>query len=399
VTEEIITTAAVQRAGFAAERVFGLLAFALSIAALVLLLLNLPTAIAQGPVLSWGWVSFSIAAAGLPQLISLVSSGRTRPSVIRLIWGVSALLLLVAYATAPVALGNSRLSGSLGLPWLVQLAVVAGCSAAVAWPTKYAIAYGVLLQIALFNLVRYVAEPFPGQAMGEAVEQLFVVTFFMCPAVALRKASQLLDQTIISAVLEAQASSTSELRRYARQRLEMIVHDRLIAALLSYASDVRPEQAIVEAQEALAAIDQARTVPLSQVERPPQKFAWELQAITTQFDPDAAFDHVVETSLPIPADVAEAVLEATSEALRNSTRHAPHERVATRQVRLEISDDGLEVVVLDDGDGFDLRGVNQARLGIRSGIEGRLRAVRGGDARVSSQVGYGTTVVMRWERP
>jgi hypothetical protein len=399
VSAAISTTPVLQSAGFVAGRVYGLLSFALSIAALVLLMLNLPSAIVQGPALSWGWVGFSIAAAGIPALVALVLPRRTTPRTLQVIWSAAAVLLFTAYATVPAALGQAQLSASDGLPWLVQLAVLAGCSAALAWPTRYAIGYGILLQAALFNLVRLVDEPFPGQAMGEVLGQLFFVTFFTCLVVALRRAGLLLDQTIASAVMEAQTSAAAEKRRSARQRLDMLVHDRVIAALLSYASGAQAEHVVNDARAALVAIDAAGSAPTDVTEHSPRALVWEIQALTTQFDPEAVFEHAVDSDLPVPAYVADSLVEAASEALRNSLRHAPVDRPVTRQVRVEISDLNIELAVLDDGDGFNVNSVNPARLGIRSGIKGRMGAIPGGEAQVSSHAGYGTTVILRWRRP
>ncbi|HEX4444237.1 MAG TPA: ATP-binding protein [Galbitalea sp.] len=387
-----------ERAGFAAGRVYGLLSFALSIAALILLVLNLPAAIEDGPILSGGWLAFSLVAAGAPALASLVLSRRVTGRILHVIWSISAALLLIAYLTAPLGLGSAKLSTSDGLPWLVQLAVLAGCSGALAWPTRYAIGYVVLLQAVIFNLVRFVDEPFPGEAMGEAVGQLFFVAFFTCLAVVLRRAGLLLDRTIVSAVLEAQSLSHEERRRSARQRFEMLVHDRVLAALLSYASGARPEQARVEARVALAAIDRTGSTGPDSVDRSPRDLVWEIQALTTQLDPKIQFRYELASELIIPAVVADALAQATAEALRNSIRHAPSDRPIAREVRLEITDDRLVLAILDGGDGFDTRAVNPARLGIRSGIKGRMLAIHGGQATVSSRIGYGTTVLLRWQR-
>jgi two-component sensor histidine kinase len=388
-----------ERAGFAAGRVYGLLSFALSIAALILLVLNLPSALEQAPRLGWPWVGFSIAAAAAPALASLALSRRATAKLLRVIWSTSALLMFVAFATVHLALGSTRLTADEGLPWLVQLAVLAGCSAALAWPTRFAILYGLALQALLFDLVRFVNEPFPGQAMGEAVGQLFFVTFFACLAVVLRRAGLLLDQTIESAVQEAQNASVEESRRSARQRFEMLVHDRVIASLLSYASGAPPEQASSEARSALEAIESAGFATVENADRRPLALVWALQALTTQIDPEAVFQHALESELTIPAHVAEAIEQAMGEALRNSIRHAPIDRPILRQVRVEVTNSAIEVAVLDDGVGFDLGSVNPARLGIRSRIRGRMSAIAGGEAIVSSRAGYGTAVILRWARP
>lgn len=99
-------------------------------------------------------------------------------------------------------------------------------------------------------------------------------------------------------------------------------------------------------------------------------------------------------AVALPADVADAVVEATAEAVRNSVRHGGD--LSTCSVRLsELEGRGIRVVVADDGRGFDPRAVPPGRLGIRLSMQGRLAAV-GGTATVTSAPGSGTEVVIEW---
>jgi signal transduction histidine kinase len=393
------STSAVERAGFAADRVFRLTSFALAIAGLVLLVLNLPGALGQADVLTPVWTISSVAAVALPPIFAIAFANTARASQLRWLWGIEALVLLLAYATVPLARGGVSIPASTGMPWLILLSVLAGCAATVAWRIRWVILYAVGLEASLFGLSLFVAEPFPSGALGDAVGQFFFSTFFICLGVALRRAGKLLDETVAMAVAEAEDASAADLRRSARQRVEMLIHDSVIVALFVYTGAGQPAQAVGEAQRALAAISAARSSRTEIVERAPRALAWELQAIVTQLDPAAVFDYSLAGTIPVPADAADAIIEASSEALRNSVRHSPADRLLARQVRVDITDSAIEVLVLDDGEGFDATTVNPARMGIRSGIVGRLRAVAGGEAIVSSRIGYGTTVVVRWRRP
>jgi signal transduction histidine kinase len=96
----------------------------------------------------------------------------------------------------------------------------------------------------------------------------------------------------------------------------------------------------------------------------------------------------------LPAAVAHALCEATSEALVNVARHAGVSRAAV----VVTGVDGHAVVeVRDHGRGFDLAQVPATRHGVRDSILHRLQDV-GGAARVDSSPGRGTTVRLEWPR-
>ena len=82
------------------------------------------------------------------------------------------------------------------------------------------------------------------------------------------------------------------------------------------------------------------------------------------------------------------------ESLTNVARHAQADSV---QVRLEACDDGLRVVVEDDGCGFDPEQVS-GQLGSYGlqGLKERARHI-GGELRVRSAPGEGTTVIVEME--
>ncbi|MEU3624832.1 hypothetical protein BS329_17970 [Amycolatopsis coloradensis] len=98
--------------------------------------------------------------------------------------------------------------------------------------------------------------------------------------------------------------------------------------------------------------------------------------------------------VPVPGQVAEAVTGAVREALTNVGKHAA---ATTTTVRVASDEMGtcLEVVVTDDGHGFDTTAVPPTRHGLRRSIQGRMAAVDG-YADVQSTIGTGTTITLRW---
>ncbi|MFI1733250.1 sensor histidine kinase [Streptomyces acidicola] len=93
----------------------------------------------------------------------------------------------------------------------------------------------------------------------------------------------------------------------------------------------------------------------------------------------------------VPAPVAEALVDATREALANVLRHAGTERAV---VRAELSGNAVLVSVLDNGSGFDPSAVPGGGLGLRSSVRDRVTGV-GGRVQVESAPGAGTYVEMR----
>ncbi|MFT4229941.1 MAG: hypothetical protein QM602_06605, partial [Microbacterium sp.] len=340
--------------------------------------------------------SYTAGAAILclaPSLVVLVGFRRAKIELVRVLWRIQALGMLVAYVLLPLALVTGRVPERFGLTWMSELEIIAACAAVLAWRVRGIVAYIIVWQAIMFAVALLCCDnPMLGRSFGDALRQLFFVSMFACLSVALLRAGRLLDATVADAVREARRSAIAEVRRSARERVQMLVHDGIIVVLLAYASGLRRDRVAEEAATALAEISRGSEVP--RVDVPPQQLAWRLQALTTRLDPEIRFDYVVEEGDPIPADVAAAFEEALAEALRNSIRHAGDG--AVRQVRADVQPARVDVVVLDDGTGFDPSRVDATRLGIRQGIIQRLSNVDGGEALVRSTPGYGTTVRLVW---
>lgn len=92
----------------------------------------------------------------------------------------------------------------------------------------------------------------------------------------------------------------------------------------------------------------------------------------------------------LPSHVLDAFLLALAECLENVRRHS-----GMTDAHVTITDDETTVraMVTDAGVGFDLKDIDSARLGFKDSVVGRLREV-GGNARLFSSPGAGTTVVL-----
>jgi signal transduction histidine kinase len=92
----------------------------------------------------------------------------------------------------------------------------------------------------------------------------------------------------------------------------------------------------------------------------------------------------------LPGDILDAFLLALAECLENVRRHAQ-----VNEAHVTITDDDVTVraMVTDAGVGFTLDSIKSERLGFTESVVARLRDV-GGNARLFSSPGSGTTVVL-----
>jgi signal transduction histidine kinase len=96
----------------------------------------------------------------------------------------------------------------------------------------------------------------------------------------------------------------------------------------------------------------------------------------------------------LPSEVLDAFLLALAECLENVRRHSG---VTEAHVTITDDDTTVRAMVTDAGVGFELADIDEARLGFAESVVARLRDV-GGNARLFSSPGAGTTVVLEVPR-
>jgi signal transduction histidine kinase len=96
----------------------------------------------------------------------------------------------------------------------------------------------------------------------------------------------------------------------------------------------------------------------------------------------------------LPSHTLDAFLLALAECLENVRRHS-----GVTEAHVTITDDEtiVRALVTDSGVGFDIADIDEAKLGFTESVVGRLREV-GGNARLFSAPGSGTTVVLEVPR-
>jgi hypothetical protein len=377
----------------ASARVARLMAVSLGVAGLILLGLAVPTIIGESHALAPWWTAANIVlVAGASAAVAVIgAAGSARATTISFV--VLAAVLLVGALITPFAAPPGSLTFD---PWLNDLTVIGAAAAGAGLPVPAAIGYlGVTLGVFLGDALLLARPELRELLLLHHCQSLFYAALFAALAVASRRAGRMLDAAVRSAVAEVSAAAAAEARRAQRRRVEALIHDRVIVALLAFGRGDRDvdDRAAREAGRALRAIEE--------LEEPPpvgdptaRELAWRLQAMTTELDARIRFDYATGLGR-VPARVAAAAEEAMSEAVRNSLRHAG-DRVS-RQVSVDVDERRVRIVVLDDGPGFEPAGVEQTRLGISQGIVHRMALVDG-RAEVISRTGRGTTVVLEWSR-
>ncbi|CAN3700079.1 hypothetical protein MMX123_00062 [Microbacterium sp. MM2322] len=178
-------------------------------------------------------------------------------------------------------------------------------------------------------------------------------------------------------------------RLAARTRTAALVHDEVLATLALAASTVAVPLDRLAAQARRAAL------MVTRLAHEESEDSWPLEAALAREARrhDARFTARVDSPLHVSDPVREAIVGACRQALANAVRHAEE---APRSVTLTVRSAMIEVVVADEGAGFEVSDIAADRLGIRHSIVGRMARVNGGSAEVQSGHGTGTRVVLRY---
>ena len=190
---------------------------------------------------------------------------------------------------------------------------------------------------------------------------------------------------------------TDASRARVRRRADNFIHDRILSVLKVIPTEsTEPAQLRAGAREALADLDTAAAEPDA-----PVNSSELLTALTRRLRAIGGDDVVISDSitqdLNLPQEVAQALIDAAAEALRNSLTHAadPEQGPVARTATLRSDADGVTITVSDDGRGFDPEHATISRYGISGSIIARMHDVAG-EARIDSSPGAGTTVTLSW---
>ncbi len=200
-----------------------------------------------------------------------------------------------------------------------------------------------------------------------------------------------------SAVIQAAVSQAStDATERERQRIDALVHDRVLNTLLlaAKAKTKGEEQSSAKlAREAIASLRQAQKDPDVSATVTQLGLFRALKRVAEQMNPKIEIDILSGGTEPIPQQVAQALTEATIQAIDNAGRHSKADSI--RLTLKSLDPNGVRIELSDSGVGFRLDRIPRDRIGVKTSIFARLEAVRG-RASVRSAPGEGTTVSLEW---
>lgn len=341
------------------------------------------------------WTVAAFVVGVLPSVVLGAAAFVLRIPALCLIARINVGCTLLALASIPfVAIPGASLQGPIWFANICGLGIIAaGLAARPAGAVWLAVAGGAL------NVIARTSVGGPLALVTAAQTGLYVLLFtitFIALGVSSLAAAAAADEAEAAAAEATANAAADAARERERARINALVHDRVLATLLTAARQIPGSEAL-ERRDATRALEGLhallRDEPVSDLAG--ERFVWEVQAITTELLPEAVFNYELDGDADVPGMAVDALLEAAGEAMRNSLRHAGR---ANHTVHVRVADDGAGIDVLDDGVGFEREAVPPGRLGIAESIEGRMWKLPGGCAQVISQPGVGTRVTMRWRR-
>lgn len=280
------------------------------------------------------------------------------------------------------------------IPWLVGLALVAFACTAVAEvdPVRAGIVCGGIdaaLAAAYWGRFPFIDNLLEFIGLGLLAAALVTGVW------ALRARADQADAAEHHAQLLFEEQQREQATEVERVHTDALLHDTVLAALLTAGGDHAPERTAAVARSALDIVsDESHRATLQPTTVP---FGDALSTAEPELAPlrgDARVDLASARDVLLPPATAEALVSATVQALTNSVRHAGDsaERTATAT---PLPGGGVRIAVTDDGEGFDPSVVAPERLGVRVSILERVRLV-GGTASIRSAPGRGTAVRLEW---
>lgn len=297
--------------------------------------------------------------------------------------------------------GQSVPSPTSGLDfWVVFIPQAAGCVLAICCRITAALANVV---VAGGISLAAAAEASGGASWVDifaAIWLIALICVFQVIAWAVALGGLRFDEERAATARRAVATLPSGIRDAEQRRLDAMIHDRLIALLVA----LRPGPLSAGFADTMPLVlDELKNWSATKAASDEQiatpefiaRLRLSVEDIGDGIDVETTADAAPQTEFP--ADVADAVIEAVGEAVRNIHRHAG--AGASGAVLVDVHDDAIAAVVADDGAGFEPQAVSDVRIGLALGIRERMGQIEGGHSRVLSAPGAGTRVELTWSRP
>lgn len=384
----------------ATQRTSRVVAMICAVGSLVYVAVMSPLIVAQWSMFTEWWLALAATVFVVFPMVAVAVAMTDRPLVARRVVRVWAPLIPITVLLMPVGLVLGSIPEPLGSPWVLHATLVGGAVSAAAWTdARGFILTGITAACVIVSRIGARADDILTIAVLDGFAALATGTVIATLIAATIRASASLDALAADVGEQTVAIATANAMTEERTRIVGDVHDGVLAVLLG------ATRATEQTSPAIAA-DAARVIARADAMHHPadstalSELVLRLNERLTSIDPTLAVTTAFEagpTLVTMPAEVADAMVDAMAEALRNSVAYAGTRSGAVhREVEVTIAATTVAVTISDDGMGFTPSHVDPRRLGISTSIIGRMSALTGGSATVRTVPGHGTTVELWW---
>ena len=357
-----------------------------------------------------GWYSIFLVALGVLTGLTLYYGLRhsVRPWVF--------LAYAAGVAASVLALPLAWEEGSLPQnPWISGFIILAVSAAAVLWSPRAAVLYMLLLEGAYGVVASQVITVDPGAESWVAAGMSRVVFSLMLVMIltAGKRGVERMDLNYAEALSETLAMRRSRSETEDQERIDRLIHDNVMAALLdaSRSRRVLHKRTRQLAARALDVLTEESSRSTGAHTVMVHDLMDELMEALAPWRTRVRFSNLRGPARPVgkprvfvPAYVAHGLTQAVTEAVANSARHSGSDvtTVSMEGAMCEptpVNPEGfyLRFTISDTGRGFNYHDVSNRRLGVRVSIMENLDSI-GGQVDLDTAPGRGTRVTLVWPK-
>jgi Histidine kinase-, DNA gyrase B-, and HSP90-like ATPase len=344
------------------------------------------------------WATIVVSALCASFILALVLSIIGR--FVRTANGIVAGVYVVALLSWPFAILQPHVDNDNY--WLYFILTVGTSTAAIAFSTRTAFIYLLLVPIA-YGIIRTTPAGGSASVPLAALDSMYAIILggaVIVIVTMLRQTATNVDVAQSTALERYGHAVRQHATEVERVQVDSIVHDSVLTTLISAARAYTPEAEELAAVMAGNAIGHLHDAALVQ---PDDGTTIRLRAVAKRIR-----DAAVSMSPPfrvrggdvgsrsIPMSAGEAVYSASVQAMVNSVQHAGDSPEIERRITMNgVRPGGIEVEISDNGRGFTPEAVPTERLGVRVSIIERVTN-SGGSVSIISSPNHGASVTVRW---
>lgn len=376
----------------ARDRMVRVMSFAVGAAGSLFLLIATPPVAAQLDLAAPWWNALALTTLVAPAALLAVCAFLAPLRWLRVLAGVLVVGQAVVQALVPAGFARAVFQPDIEFAWPLAMTAAVLCGAPLALGRRLLLPFAAVAAAAHAGALWWVT------ADADAVWLLRLalgVPFFGMVLAAITvmslRGGEVLDRDTATLRAEAAARAQVEATAVERARLDALIHDTVLSALLAGGRGGAADTVRAAATQGLSVLDHLAAADTTAAPVPLGEFLARLRQLCSDLDESAVFSTDRDTpDAAVSSATAHGMLEVAGEALRNSLRHAGPG--AARTVRVGATTRAVTVVVADNGVGFDPAHVPPHRLGIAIGMRERASQLDRSNLRIESAPGAGAVI-------